>query len=355
MKTMFRLLTVAGLLLVFAVPLGARTFTYINGRKAEADLVSLVGTQVTIRIAGRPFVLPITMFSPEDQKFIRENAGGASSSALATAPAPTTPAAPALTTKLTTPTAKSDVLGAKPAVAGAPDERVKPGATFFIEFPKLPVDRHGEPAKIQVRIPSGYDPAKKCPLIIWMGGGDGGNTASTGSLLVDTATFICAGLPFPKGANNPKQSNMVGDFKRIWKYHKPMLEELNRVVPNIDTRLRIIGGFSNGAHCIDGLLDEAKDYTDWFNCFILVEGGGHASRWPRKDNQFACVLWGETSSGKALNIGENNVHLAKRAKMILMSEEMKGVGHEFAAPYIPKVREWIEKTVAPAALGVKKS
>ena len=33
------------------------------------------------------------------------------------------------------------------------------------------------------------------------------------------------------------------------------------------------------------------------------------------------------------------------------SEEMKGAGHEFAKPYVPKVREWIETTVIPATLG----
>jgi hypothetical protein len=36
--------------------------------------------------------------------------------------------------------------------------------------------------------------------------------------------------------------------------------------------------------------------------------------------------------------------------MTLMSEEMKGAGHEFPQPYQAKVREWIEKTVIPAAL-----
>lgn len=351
MNALIRFLAIAGLAVALASPLDARTFTYINGRKAEAELVSLVGNQVTIRVAGRPFVLPITMFSPDDQKFIRESAGGASPTTPAAAP---TPATPALTAKLTRPVPTPAMPGTKPAAPGAADERVKPGATFFIEFPKLTVDRHGEPTKMQVRIPAGYDPAKKYPLIVWMGGSDGGNTTGSGPSLVDDTLFVCAGLPFPKGANNASQSNMVGDFKKIWAYHKPMLEELHRVVPNLDTRLRIVSGFSNGAHCIDGLLDDARDYTDWFNCFILVEGGGRAGRWPRKDNQFACVLWGEKSSNKQSGAGENGAHLAKRAKMTVMSEEMKGVGHAFAPEYQPKVREWIEKIVIPAALGGKK-
>jgi len=330
-----RFLVLAGLLLALAGPAEARTFTYFNGRKVEGELVGMTGNQVTLRVSGRPLTLPIGFFSLPDQKFIRESVAAGTNPANAAAP---TPAAPALP-------------GAKPATAGKADERVKPGAVFFLEFPDLPKDRHGELTKMQVRIPARYDAAKKYPLIIWMGGSDGGNTTGSCSALVEPDDFICAGLPYPRGASNPKQDNMVGDFKKVWKYHHTMLEALHRAAPNIDTRLRIIGGFSNGAHCIDGLLDEAKDYVNWFNVFVLVEGGGHAGHWTRKGNQFACVLWGDKSSGKVLNLGENNVHLAKRAKMTLMSEEMKGVGHEFPQPYQIKVREWIEKTVIPGTLG----
>ena len=334
-KSAIRLAGFAGLLLALVTAAEARTFTCFNGRKVEGELVGMTGNQVTLRVGGRPLTLPIGFFSAADQKFIRESAAAGSN--------PANPAAAAQAAPTLTP--------ARPAAAGKPDERVKPGASFFLEFPGLPKDRHGELTKMQVRIPARYDAAKTYPLIIWMGGSDGVNTTGSCGALVEQDNFICAGLPFPRGASNPKQDNMVGDFKKIWKYHRAMLEELHRAVPNIDTRLRIVGGFSNGAHCIDGLLDEAKDYAGWFNVFVLVEGGGHAAHWPRKENQFACVLWGDKSPGKALNIGENNVHLARRAKMTLMSEEMKGVGHEFPQPYQAKVREWIEKTVIPVTLG----
>ena len=263
----------------------------------------------------------------------------------ASATPPVKPATPTIST----------LPGTKPAPAGKPDERVAPGASFFLEFPNLPKDRHGEATKMQVRIPARYDAANKYPLIIWMGGGDGGNTIGSCPALVDSDEFICAGLPFPKGASNPRQANMVGDFRKIWKYHQPMLEELYRAVPNIDKRLRIIGGFSNGAHCIDGLLGDAPDYVNWFNVFVLVEGGGHARHWPHKENQFACVLWGEKSIDKKLNIGGSDIRLAKTAKMTVMSEEMTGVGHEFPQQYQAKVREWITTTVIPATLGSAKN
>lgn len=336
---MIRFLTLAGLVIALASPLQARTFTYFNGRTVEAEFVSLVGNQVTLSIAGKPVVVMLGLFLAADQKFIRESAAGAS------------PSAPAAVLALAAKVRTSAVPGMKPA-AGTPDPRVKPGEKFFLEFPSLAPDRHGGPAKMEVRIPVRYDATRKYPLIIWMGGGDGGNTVGMCPALVDQDSFICAGLPYPKGANNPQKASIVGEFKKIWRYQHAMLEELYRVVPNLDSRLRIISGFSNGAHTIDGILNEARDYTDWFNCFILVDGGGRAERWPHKDNQFACVLWGENSMNKMS--GENNIHLAKHARMTLMAEEMKGAGHEFAKPYVPKVREWIEKTVIPTALGVGK-
>ncbi|MEY4482695.1 MAG: hypothetical protein RL693_147 [Verrucomicrobiota bacterium] len=304
---------------LFALSVGsisARTFTDVTGKKIEAELVKVEGDTVIIRMAGKEFPLPIAKFSAEDQKFIRESA-----------PASVSP-------------------GTTSAVSS--DERVKPGATFFLEFPDLAPDRHDAPTKMQVTIPTTYDPAKKVPLVVWMEGGDGSNTNGTAQAIVDSAQFVCVGLPFPKGANNPNQANMVGDYKSIWKYHKTMLDALIKVVPNIEPRLRIVGGFSNGAHAIDGILDEGKGYTDYFNVFVLVDGGGHSNSWPKNGNQFACVLWGETSPANAL--GQNNRDLAKRAKMEFMAEEMKGVGHAFPEEYRPKVKDWIMKTVMPKAL-----
>lgn len=307
---------ITALALCITTSLSARIFTDATGKKIDAELVKVEGDTVVIRMGGKDFALPIAKFSAEDQKIIREPAQ--------------TPVAPASST------------------AGVEDERVKPGATFFLEFPDLAPDRHDAPTKMQVAIPATYDRTKKVPLVVWMEGGDGGNTGGTAQAIVDNAQFVCVGLPYPKGANNPNQANMVGDFKTIWKYHKTMLDELNKVVPNIDPRLRIVGGFSNGAHAIDGILDDGKGYTDYFNTFILVDGGGYSSSWPKKENQFACVLWGETSPNN--KTGQNNRDLAKRAKMEFMAEEMKGVGHAFPEEYRPKVKDWIMKTVMPKAL-----
>jgi hypothetical protein len=64
----------AGIVLLgIASSLDARTFRDIEGRKLEGELVGLSGDQVTIRVAGKQFVLPITKFSPDDQRFIQHS------------------------------------------------------------------------------------------------------------------------------------------------------------------------------------------------------------------------------------------------------------------------------------------
>ena len=131
--------------------------------------------------------------------------------------------------------------------AAEPDPRVRPGASFVVEFPDLQVDRQGRPAQMEVRIPGDYRADGVYPLIAWMTGGGGNFRAGGADQLVDTSRFVRVGLPFPKGANNPRQGNMVGDFPTMWAYHRQMLAKLEELVPNIHPRMRIAAGFSNGA------------------------------------------------------------------------------------------------------------
>ncbi len=168
------------------------------------------------------------------------------------------------------------------APAGAPgklDPRVKPGESFYLEFPDLPPTRYGKMTRMQVCIPKSYDPGKLYPLCAWMGGGDG--TSDADGALVDVGRFIRIGVPFPKDANNPRQSNMVGHYPVIWQYQKTMLDELRRVVPNISPSVRIIGGFSNGGHTIAGNMQfPHTDMPDYFTIYVFADGGGVGSAFP---------------------------------------------------------------------------
>ena len=152
--------------------------------------------------------------------------------------------------------------------------QVAPGASLKFDFPELTVDRHGALAACHLTLPAGYEAAKKYPLVVWLGGGEGGNQPS--GAFLPAGDFIVVGLPYPKGANNPAQANMVGDYAKVWTYQRFMLDEIAKVIPNIDKSHSIIAGFSNGGHAIDGMLrlSSGPKLTDYFGVFIFADGGG---------------------------------------------------------------------------------
>jgi len=253
--------------------------------------------------------------------------------------------------------AKGDEKTVAPAEKAIPRTELKasvaPGASLKFDFPELTVDRHGAMAACNVKLPAGYEAGKKYPLVAWLGGGEGGNNPS-GSFLPE-GDFILVGLPYPKGANNPVQANMVGDFAKIWTYQRFMLDEIAKVVPNIDKSHSIIAGFSNGGHAIDGMLrlSSGPKLTEYFGVFIFADGGGttYTSKGSLADlkGKFAYACWGsEKGSNKAATSQLPKALKAKGATVV--GSEMAGVGHAFAETEHPKVAEWLAKVaLAPPA------
>lgn len=298
--------------------LTARTFTDAKGRAMEAEVVSVNGVNVTIKRAdGRTFSVPADTFSQADQVYIKAWKPGASA-------VPTEPVKVA--------------------------EDVKPGSTLVLEFPDLPKDRRDQPTSCTVRLPQGYDGVKKFPLVIWMSGGDGGNTPS--SAFLPDGDFVTAGLPFLKGANNPNQASMVGDFDKLWDYHRTMINKIHERIPNLDKKTSIIGGFSNGAHAIDGELKarggKEGGITDYFGIFILADGGGAGGakgNYPSLKGKHAYVCYGETSpaAGYVPAVGRN--FKSRGAETVLSM--MEKTGHEFTASEQQKVKEWIARIALP--------
>lgn len=65
---------ITSLCLIAATALSAREFTDLQGRKLEAELVSVAGGQAVLKRAadGRSFTVPVASFSAEDQKLMNE-------------------------------------------------------------------------------------------------------------------------------------------------------------------------------------------------------------------------------------------------------------------------------------------
>ncbi len=244
---------------------------------------------------------------------------------------------------------------AKPAEKALPRTELKAlvaqGASLKFDFPELTVDRKGAMAACHLTLPAGYEPAKKYPLVVWLGGGEGGNTPSKAFL--PEGDFIVVGLPYPKGANNPTQANMVGDYAKVWTYQRFMLDEITKVIPNIDKSHSIIAGFSNGGHAIDGMLrlSSGPKLTDYFGVFIFADGGGTTytskGNLPNLKDKFAYACWGsEKGSNKPATSLLPKALKSKGATVV--GSEMAGVGHSFAETEHPKVAEWLSKVALAA-------
>jgi hypothetical protein len=249
------------------------------------------------------------------------------------------------------PAAKGDVkLAAKAVVKPVPRPTLKtlvaPGASLKFDFPELTVDRYGAMAACHLTLPAAYDAKRKYPLVVWLGGGEGGNTPNKSFL--PEGDFILVGLPYPKGANNPAQANMVGDYAKVWTYHRFMLDEIAQLIPNIDKSHSIIAGFSNGGHAIDGMLrlSGKPKLTDYFSVFIFADGGGtvYSSKGSLPDlkGKFAYACWGGEKGSNKLATGQLPKALKAKGATVVGSE-MAGVGHSFGESEHPKVAEWLEK------------
>ena len=126
-----------------------------------------------------------------------------------------------------------------------------------------------------------YDPGRKHPLLVFLNGGDGGTGSNPGVARSISAEkdFVCISVPLFK-KTDPKSPG--GDYvmrdpdaRYMWPFFRVMLAKLEELVPNIDPAHRVLGGFSNGAHAVQGLIDGSDgEIARRFSAFFFVEGGG---------------------------------------------------------------------------------
>ena len=302
----------------------AHTFTDRAGRTITADIVAKQGDQIRIKRAdGQEFTLAITALSPADQQYAKD-----------WQPAATAPAPPA----------------SAPAAPGG-EARAKAGTVVALEFPKLPTDKNGNPAICNVSIPNDYDPAKPVPLLVWIAGGKGGNQPGGGFALVDKAHWAVAALPYPSTAPTPADSlDDKSNMDIILGYHKTMLEEVVKLLPNLDPKLRVVAGFSNGAHTIGtNIARGEKEFTELFSAFVIIEGGGGVAEAKKKlRGKYAYLAWGNDIAKKGSKEYMASIReCVKEAKLETSTHEMEGVGHAFPDSEKVLVKDWIAKTVVP--------
>lgn len=239
-----------------------------------------------------------------------------------------------------------------------PDQRVKPGADFYVDYPDMPMTLASKTARMNIIIPKDYDPSKKYPLFLWLNGAKGGPSAHKANKISQEKRFICVSFPLFKestrdGASVEGTSNIYmrqTDMKINWDNFKIMLNDLYKIVPNIDPDIRIAGGFSNGAHTIAYLLNGSDgEFQEHFTSYILWEGGDQLSNFKSIKDRALLLVWGEAASyGEKL---KSKVKVAEGTGIKSKGISMPGIGHDCPVEdYADQVREWMCTHVLPAHL-----
>ena len=233
--------------------------------------------------------------------------------------------------------------------AAEPVSELTPGTAFTVAFPEFPptfydvYEKKDLKAQMTVFVPKNYDAHRKHPLFIFLNGGDGGTGSDLGvaRALCKDQDFVCVSAPLWKPTYMSGGDIVMRDpdARYMWPYFKAMLDKLETVVPNLDPSHRVIGGFSNGAHAIQGLIDESEgEIARRFSAFLFVEGGGRLEHYELlKGKPFLMVSSNAKSRPRAAQIVD-----AARAAGANTSFVFEDVGkHDFPASAYPDVREWL--------------
>lgn len=285
-----------------------RLFTDSHGRQLQAELLNFDGTTARLRERnGRIHDLGKSAFSLPDQSYLES-------------------------WRLK-----------KAGMQVALDERVKPGASFMLEFPDLPETADGKPAACEVHIPSNFNYPEPVPTLFWMSGGKGSRNVSSANGVVDFERFIVVALPFPKSVPSVKKAVEDRKVDDVWEFQKSMVASVKELVPNIDPDVILVGGSSNGAHAIGSGLDQKWDgFCDYFSGFILHEGGSSpGGRYAGARGKRILLVSGGKSPHTDYQRGLEKQFHDVRPKLTI--EVVPGEGHELGEQGRARIKSWIEE------------
>jgi|GEM_PF-1986338 len=345
------------------------------GMTMEAALLEVEGNRVSLLLnSGKIVMMPIDKLSPADQEYVRHwrtkdaldmPTASPSPGADAQTPAPAASAtvAPAATqpptwqaalqpqnrprTVRSGPSALEQVMNRKNQI---PDPKVQPKSELFLTFPELGMSRSdNEPLGMHIRIPEHYSPDRPVPLFLWLSGGDGSSRFSEPLTLVNKEDFVLVGMNYPLSVPLPMHIASKGRINELWEIQDRMVARLLEVIPNLDPKLRIIGGFSNGAHTIGACLGQNQtSFYKFFNVYILIEGGdSDLYNYPPLPGHYFYAAWGNGKGGDGDDFGNTLATAARKAQMKVEAHPMVDIGHEFPAFEERRVRAWIYDTVIP--------
>jgi len=132
-------------------------------------------------------------------------------------------------------------------------------------------------------LPVNYNKRRKTPLFVWLHGGYGG----PGNLITDEEKELADGtgcilvnMPLFKAKLKAKPRNMrdmflhASDYPVMSAAYKKILSIICKVIPYVDPKRSVLGGFSHGAQATAILLGFSDPYIlSNFRSFLLVDQG----------------------------------------------------------------------------------
>lgn len=231
-----------------------------------------------------------------------------------------------------------------PPSPGSPTLPVAPaaGTVLTLSFPELGPMHHGLLSACEVSVPKAFDPARPVPLLVWFGGGNGSHRVEGAHDVVDFDRFVVVALPYPEG-RGPRVAAEELRVHEHWDYHRVMLARVDKLLPNLDPRLRIAAGTSNGAHYLGyGLDQQWPGFGEAFTAFVLHEGGAAplGSAIPGAKGRRLLVAWGTRSESLSWREWFNDRISVVGADLALTP--IPGAGHGLDAAGRRVIRRWID-------------
>jgi len=243
-------------------------------------------------------------------------------------------------------------------------EELSPGKVVEVAFPILAVPpslysmmtETPVPPTLTYRLPDGYDPERRYPLLVYVPGFHGGASGNIGNALTIAGRedWVVASLPLFKSTVDREEISggiLIGfqDYSTLSKAYATMLGRLLELVPNIDAERSAMVGFSNGALAIAVLVSNHDEFVlSHFKNFCFVDQGMFHLTDLHKRRARGCrflVLSGDdrTDPGRDLKIRGGRL-LEDAWGMLgvdLSFHVMNDTGHEFHDRHMELVGRWL--------------
>lgn len=264
-------------------------------------------------------------------------------------------------------------LGVLPAPAG--DVKLIPGTPIEFEvagtpttLAKLARQKPDESVRMTIKLPADYDVSKSYPVLVFLNGGDGGfgGELNMANPFLGDAGYILVNLPLFKqnveGETDDERLVITPlDAAYALPAFKVLLDEVRRLVPNLDESRSVLAGFSNGAFAIALMVWAGDaDLLARFSTYVLVEGGF----WLASDRVDAtskirfqpASLAGLTGKRFLIMYGDQTkpadripwiadarktAAALQKAGVAVTEMPMKNIGHDFPAEEAARARAWV--------------